>query len=178
MHRNRKDRFAKKMKRATTVTAILLLCLQAVAQNGMSQIGICMESINSQGFLKANVSHQISRHWSVDGCAWLRMAELGTLSKEEKAHEEEFMKEQQTSNSNEPQYGALFFKYWMTETYNGAYISAGARFSMKDRIDCIVEFGYIMKIYREISLLICYETCLGSEIKQNSGIGLGLCINF
>lgn len=162
----------------TTIAACLFICLPATAQGFRNQISLSLDPLHHPGTIKADISHQITRHWSAGWAACIRLPKLHTPDEEEAKHDEEFEDESQLSHNKWAEYGALGVRYWPQIPHEGAYVSAGARFNSKGKITCTIGLGYIMKIYKHVSLMACYEKCLDNEEADNGEIGLGLCINF
>lgn len=162
----------------TTVAVCLLLYLPVIAQEHRSLISLCMDPINRPEFLKTTISYQISRHWSAGGSIRIGIPELRTSSDEEESHEEEFSPEEISSKGKGTQNAAITFEYWPDIPYRGPFISFGARCSFEGTVEGIIRMGYIMNIYRQISVMVCYEKSIGRKLTDNEGIGLGLCINF
>lgn len=141
-------------------------------------VSLRADRIDMSDFIKLDIDHRISRHWSAGGCAWIMPGGIKGGGSEEEAHDNEFSEEEMTDNQAGIPYFSLQVRFWPDSPYRGTFISVGSRLDMKGKVGCLIGFGYVMKIYGKLSLMVSCEKCFGQEDRHTNGIGAGICIDF
>lgn len=147
-------RFAQKMKR--TIMAFVLasaLIHPAVCQEKSGLLGIELTSL-LRGAAGISVSHSFSRHWSVSGEASVSyIRSLPGKSTIEKEHDEEFLSSG-FCLPEDPDMQRIMatFTYWPDTAFDGFYLSAGIQSGSRSGTDIITEAGYMLTIWKGLSL--------------------------
>lgn len=180
----RRDRFAKKMKRMniTLLSLIIAACtLSAQKPYGhmKSMLGTDISAILKSRQIKVHAGHQILDRWSAGG--WFTIKLNGqTMDLEEKMHRNEFSDEVGKSETvrTEGHSAGLYLQFWTSEVYDGPFISTGVITDGKGRDDCSLGIGYQMKVWKRFTTSIHLELNIIESFKTQrfKGEGSGICI--
>ena len=164
-----RHRFAQKMKRTIMAFALSSALLHtAVCQEKTGMLGIELTSL-LRSTAGISVSHNFSRHWSVTGEASVSyMSAIREKSTIEKEHDEEFLSSG-FCLPEDPDMQRIMaaFTYWPDTAFDGFYLSAGIQSGSRSGTDIITEAGYMLTIWKGLSLSAGLRIPLAESIREN-----------
>lgn len=152
------------MKKMLIIALTLAAVSDCLAQH-KATIGLDIKGLAENGAAEISISYDINGKWSISG-----LTNIETFRKrkdpndEYEIHESEFGILRAATAPDE--HNLISVQYWVTETYEGAFVSIGCRLSSKGDIGYELDIGYNMHIWKGFSAFISY----GTSNKISTGI--------
>ena len=175
MFRVMRHRFAEKMKRTISIISAVLYGISSLAQD-KAALGLEVSSLLYDGSICIAAGHGFSSKWSAEFSTEIKgWPEGRDEDKEYMDHLAEFDDVPYAHEDTEA-CCRMSVRYWMNETYKGAFVGIGCRCARDRSPDCTLDIGYSMPVRKNLILALHYGTDLIATYKEGKAAGQGIAV--
>lgn len=155
------------------IMAMTSLCVminaygQEITKTGTSKVEVSIFNPIMKRTIKVEVGHSISAHWSAEAAVWKGFQAADNMSDEEKLHADLLGKDSPIISGRLDDKYRVCLSFWPSGTYRGMFLSVGCCKVGYERTDISIGTGYMMNIWKGLTLNISIESGL-TQIKEET----------